>query len=100
MLSQMSAAFTTSLARPDYYALTPFISVVPDDDSEIAAGNPNLNATFAYNFDLMIEKYYKSVGLLSGGVFYKKLNVIDGKQRKVDFPHISSNWKCNTIRFS
>lgn len=68
------AAFTTSLARPDYYALTPFISVVPDDDSEIAAGNPNLNATFAYNFDLMIEKYYKSVGLLSGGVFYKKLN--------------------------
>jgi TonB-dependent receptor len=67
-------AFTTSLARPDYYALTPFISVVPDDDSEIAAGNPNLNATFAYNFDLMIEKYYKSVGLLSGGVFYKKLN--------------------------
>ncbi|MBT5799647.1 MAG: xanthine dehydrogenase family protein [Alphaproteobacteria bacterium] len=30
----------------------------------------------------------------------KVLNVIDGKQRKVDFPHISSNWKCNTIRFS
>jgi TonB-dependent receptor len=68
------AAFTTSLARPDYYALTPYISVVPNDDSDIAAGNPNLNATFAYNFDLMVEKYYKSVGLLSGGVFYKKLN--------------------------
>ena len=68
------AAFTTSLARPDYYALTPYITVVPNDDSDIAAGNPNLNATFAYNFDLMVEKYYKSVGLLSGGVFYKKLN--------------------------
>jgi len=68
------AAFTTSMARPDYYALTPFISVIPDDDSNITAGNPNLDATFAYNFDLMVEKYYKSVGLLSGGVFYKKLN--------------------------
>jgi len=68
------AAFTTSLARPNYYDLSPFISVIPDDDSEIAAGNPNLKATYAYNFDLMIEKYYKSVGLLSGGVFYKNLN--------------------------
>ena len=68
------AAFTTSMARPDYYALAPFISVLPDDDSDIEAGNPNLDATFAYNFDFMVEKYYKSVGLLSGGVFYKKLN--------------------------
>lgn len=68
------AAFTTSLARPDYFALTPFISVVPDDDSAIEAGNPNLNVTYAYNADLMVEKYYKSVGLLSGGVFYKTLN--------------------------
>lgn len=68
------AAFTTSLARPNYYALSPFVSVIPDDDSAIDAGNPNLKATYAYNFDLMLEKYYKSVGLLSGGVFYKNLN--------------------------
>ncbi|RBA29475.1 TonB-dependent receptor [Flavobacterium tibetense] len=68
------AAFTTSIARPNYYALSPFLSVIPDDDSAIDAGNPNLKATYAYNFDLMLEKYYKSVGLLSGGVFYKKLN--------------------------
>ena len=50
------------------------ILFIPDDDSAIDAGNPNLKATYAYNFDLMLEKYYKSVGLLSGGVFYKKLN--------------------------
>jgi len=67
------AAFTTSLARPDYYALSPFVSVIPDDDSAIDAGNPNLKATYAYNFDFMLEKYFKSVGLLSGGVFYKNL---------------------------
>lgn len=68
------AAFTTSIARPNYYDLAPFISVIPDDDSEIVAGNPNLKATYAYNFDLMVEKYFKTVGLLSGGVFYKNLN--------------------------
>lgn len=68
------AAASTSLARPDYFALTPFISVVPDDDSAIEAGNPNLKVTYAYNLDLMAEKYFKSVGLLSGGVFYKTLN--------------------------
>lgn len=67
------AAFTTALARPNYYALSPFINVVPGDDAEVIAGNPDLKATYSYNFDLMAEKYYKSVGLLSGGVFYKNL---------------------------
>ncbi|SOD15392.1 TonB-dependent receptor [Pedobacter xixiisoli] len=65
-------AFTTALARPNYYALTPFVGIIAGDE-EIAAGNPNLDATYAYNFDLMAEQYFKSVGLISGGVFYKKL---------------------------
>ena len=43
------AAFTTSIARPNYYALSPFLSVIPDDDSAIEVGNPNLKATYAYN---------------------------------------------------
>ncbi|RYF22866.1 MAG: TonB-dependent receptor [Flavobacteriales bacterium] len=66
-------AFTTALARPNYYALTPFVGIIAGDE-EISAGNPNLDATYAYNFDLMAEQYFKSVGLISGGVFYKKLN--------------------------
>lgn len=67
-------AFTTALARPNYYALAPYLSVIPGSDAEIYAGNPDLNATYAYNGDLMIENYFKSVGLISGGVFYKRLN--------------------------
>jgi TonB-dependent receptor len=91
------AAFTTSLARPDYYALSPFVSVIPDDDSAIDAGNPNLKATYAYNFDFMAEKYFKSVGLLSGGVFYKNLtdfiytyrdNQYTNEQFASDFPSL------------
>lgn len=67
-------AFTTALARPNYYALAPYLSVIPGSDAEISAGNPDLNATFAYNGDLMVENYFKSVGLVSGGLFYKRLN--------------------------
>ena len=68
----LRGAFTTALARPNYYALTPFVGIIGGDE-EIAAGNPNLDATYAYNFDLMAEQYFKSVGLISGGVFYKRL---------------------------
>lgn len=68
----LRAAFTTALARPNYYALVPFLSVISADEL-ISAGNPNLKATYAYNFDFMAEKYFKSVGILSGGLFYKNL---------------------------
>ncbi|MBA5628434.1 TonB-dependent receptor [Moheibacter lacus] len=67
------AAFTTALARPNYYDLAPYVSSFVED-MELFAGNPDLDATYAYNFDLMAEKYFKSVGILSGGVFYKNLN--------------------------
>ncbi|RZK80746.1 MAG: TonB-dependent receptor [Pedobacter sp.] len=68
----LRAAFTTALARPNYYALTPFVGTIPGDE-EISAGNPDLDATNAYNFDIMAEQYFKSVGIISGGMFYKKL---------------------------
>ncbi|MDH6252959.1 TonB-dependent receptor [Chryseobacterium sp. H1D6B] len=68
----LRAAFTTALARPNYYALVPYLNVISEDE-EISAGNPDLKATYAYNFDFMAEKYFKSVGILSGGVFYKNL---------------------------
>lgn len=65
-------AATTGLARPNYYALAPYVNILPGD-LEIRAGNPNLKATYSWNFDLMAENYFESVGLISGGVFYKKL---------------------------
>ncbi|KFF15717.1 TonB-dependent receptor [Chryseobacterium sp. JM1] len=68
----LRAAFTTALARPNYYSLVPYLNVISADET-IAAGNPDLKATYAYNFDFMAEKYFKSVGILSGGLFYKNL---------------------------
>ena len=69
----LKAAATTALARPNYYALAPYVNNVASD-MEITAGNPNLDVTYSYNYDFMAENYFKSVGLISGGVFYKKLN--------------------------
>lgn len=67
------AAYSTALARPSYYKLSPFVGIIPDD-RDITAGNPDLKSSFAHNFDLMGEYYFKSVGLLSVGGFYKKIN--------------------------
>lgn len=66
------SALTTAIARPNYYSLAPYINVI-SGDNEIFAGNPDLKATYAYNFDLMVEKYFQTVGMFSAGVFYKNL---------------------------
>ena len=69
----LRAAFTTALARPNYYGLVPNV-VIQREKREITAGNPNLKATYSYNFDLLGEYYSKSVGIVSGGLFYKRLD--------------------------
>lgn len=104
----LRAAFSTALARPNYYALAPYVSVLTED-SEIQAGNPELDVTYSYNFDLMAEKYFKSVGIISAGAFYKNLkdfiytyrtnNTYSHDNFAADFPGLSnpipagdSNW--------
>jgi len=67
------AAWTNTLARPNYYDLVPFQNIIAEDE-EIQAGNSNLEPTRASNLDLMLERYFSSVGLLSAGAFYKKVD--------------------------
>lgn len=68
----LRAAVTTSLARPNYYALAPYVNT-KIEDKELLAGNPNLKATYATNYDVMLEHYFRNVGIISGGAFYKNL---------------------------
>ncbi len=67
------AAVTTGIARPKYYDLVPYFNVLPSD-LELSSGNPNLKPIKSTNLDLMFERYFKSVGIFSGGIFYKRLN--------------------------
>jgi TonB-dependent receptor len=66
-------AATRSYARPN------FQDIVPSQEIELNAregmiGNPALKPVSATNIDLMAERYFGSVGVLSGGVFYKQLD--------------------------
>lgn len=68
-------ATTTGIARPNYYSLAPFVAAdIQGDEKEIVAGNPNLKSTYATNVDIMLENYFKNIGIVSGGAFYKHLN--------------------------
>ncbi|WP_026849927.1 TonB-dependent receptor [Gemmatimonas phototrophica] len=66
------AAWTNTLARPNYFDLVPYREISLEDN-ELATGNPNLKPTRAMNFDFMAERYFENVGLLSAGVFHKRI---------------------------
>lgn len=66
-------AWTNTLSRPNYLDLVPYYAI-NNEDEEIVVGNTELNPTTSMNFDFMAEYYFNSVGLLSGGVFYKDIN--------------------------
>lgn len=66
-------AWTNTIARPNYYDLVPYAFFSPEEE-ELSRGNPNLKATTAMNFDLMAERYYENVGLISFGGFYKDID--------------------------
>lgn len=73
--ANLRAAYTRTFIRPNFGDMTPGTSV---DNTKspmtIAQGNPELKPTFSNNFDLMGEYYFKNIGLLSGGMFYKKIS--------------------------
>ncbi|MFT3824563.1 MAG: TonB-dependent receptor [Chitinophagaceae bacterium] len=69
----LKGAWTYAIARPRYYDLVPYFNILPGDQ-EISVGNPKLEPVRSMNLDLMAEQYFKSVGIISGGLFYKKIN--------------------------
>ena len=70
---KVCASYTQTLARPKYVNLVPNM-FINTEDNEIELGNPDLNPTTSHNVDLSAEYYFKSIGLVSAGVFYKNVN--------------------------
>lgn len=66
-------AVTSSMARPNYFDITPYRSIV-SNDAEFSIGNADLKASQSWNIDLMAEHYFSNVGILSGGLFYKNIS--------------------------
>jgi TonB-dependent receptor len=70
--TNLRAAVTRTLARPNYYDLVPY-EARNDVDNTVSLGNTDLQPTTSWNLDLLGEHYFKSVGVVSAGVFHKRL---------------------------
>lgn len=64
--------YNQSISRPKYSALVPGMNI-KSSDNQLTIGNPGLKATTSSNFDISTEYYLHSVGLIGGGVFFKKI---------------------------
>jgi len=71
--TNVRAAYTRTIARPNYVDLVPF-QLVFQEDNEITRGNASLKPTTSDNLDVLFERYFTSVGVVSGGVFFKRLH--------------------------
>lgn len=77
-------AVTTSIGRPNYPSLAPYVLAEDDDPWSISLGNPDLKPLKAVNVDASVEYYLPSQGIISLGLFYKHIdNPIYTTQRLV-----------------
>ncbi|MDO4191062.1 MAG: TonB-dependent receptor [Bacteroidales bacterium] len=72
----LRASFTKTISRPKYSYLIPSVSIDSKSNSrtQVTLGNPDLKPAISYNLDLATEYYFKKLGVVSGGIFYKRIN--------------------------
>ncbi len=71
--TNLRAAYTRSMARPNFWDSMPF-SYTHTDDEEIVRGNPYLDPALSSNLDFLVERFFDNVGIISGGVFFKSID--------------------------
>ena len=71
--TNLRAAYGRGIARPNFSDLPPFV-VESNMDQTLLVGNPALKPTRANNYDLLLERYLKPVGIIQVGMFYKALS--------------------------
>ncbi|HLH30400.1 MAG TPA: TonB-dependent receptor, partial [Terriglobia bacterium] len=74
----LRVAYARGLSRPDPVDIAQAVTFTTTGSpgslkNTATLGNPNLRAETADNFDVLVEHYLKSFGLISGGFFYKHL---------------------------
>jgi TonB-dependent receptor len=67
------ATWSSTLARPGFNQSN-VSETIDFGSNQIAVGNPDLKPATANSFDLTIEKYLESAGILSLGIFDKEFN--------------------------
>ncbi len=72
-LTNLRFAYTQSYARPNFVDLVPFVNY-DADAARLYIGNTELMPSLSNNLDLMFEKYDRSGGIISGGLFFKHMD--------------------------
>lgn len=70
------ASYTKTISRPKYSALIAN-KVISIADEEATIGDPYISPSKSDNFDLSADYYFKSIGLISAGIFYKNVNNVN-----------------------
>lgn len=60
-------------ARPNFVDIVPFVNF-DSDAITLTLGNPELEPAKAFNIDLMVERYFANIGVISIGAFYKDID--------------------------
>ena len=74
--SNVRFSITKTISRPKYSALVANKSFNLADQ-EATIGDPNIKPTEAWNFDLSADYYFKSIGMVSLGLFYKDIKNVN-----------------------
>lgn len=90
----LRGAMFTSIARPEPIFISGATEIEEDDgEVDIEYGNPGLKPAYAWNYDLSIERYFGSIGLVSAGVYYKDI-------RRFIFSEVSPETEGDRERFA
>jgi len=79
----LRGAYYRSILRPNVQNLARSL-VVNDTETSFQTANPDLKPEYGDNFDARVEYYFEPVGVVSAGVFYKKIKDMQ-VSRTVDF---------------
>ena len=87
------ATYSSTLARPGFNQNNASYSVdLSSSPASVTQGNPQLKPATANSFDLSLEKYLKTGGIISAGVFDKEISnyIVATEQNGVSLPQFST----------
>jgi TonB-dependent receptor len=72
--TNLRLAYGRGISRPNFSDTVPSVQVDPNaSPKSLVLGNQNLLPTKANNYDILVEHYFRPLGILQGGFFYKSL---------------------------
>jgi TonB-dependent receptor len=73
--TNLRGTFGIGISRPNFSDIVPSRQVDPNfTPPTVVVGNPALKPTRGYNYDILVEHYFRPYGILQAGFFYKTLS--------------------------